>query len=44
MDKLCYNIKTNKVIKQIIKVSTIGYIINDKFISSKSNTFFLVII
>ena len=30
-DGLCYNIKTNRVIKQIVKGSTIGYIIKGKF-------------
>lgn len=30
-DKICYNLKTRRVIKQIIKGSTIGYIINGKF-------------
>ncbi len=31
LDKICYNIKTGRVIKQILKGSTIGYIINGKF-------------
>ena len=30
-DKICYNLKTGRVIKQILKGSTIGYIINGKF-------------
>lgn len=30
-DKICYNTKTGRVIKQIMKGSTIGYIINGKF-------------
>lgn len=30
-DNLCYNIKTGRVIKQILKGSTIGYIIDSKF-------------
>lgn len=30
-DKICYNIKTGRVIKQILKGSTIGYVINSKF-------------
>ncbi len=32
-DKICYNTKTKRVIKQVMKGSTIGYIINSKFIS-----------
>lgn len=31
IDKLCYNIKTGRVINQILKGSTIGYVINGKF-------------
>lgn len=30
-DKICYNLKTGRVIKQIMKGSTIGYVINGKF-------------
>jgi len=30
---LCYNLKSGKLIKQVLKGSTIGYIINSKFIS-----------
>lgn len=30
-DKICYNLKTGRIIKQILKGSTIGYIINGKF-------------
>lgn len=30
-DKICYNLKTGRVIKQIMKGSTIGYIVNGKF-------------
>ena len=30
-DKICYNTKTGRVIKQIMKGSTIGYIIDSKF-------------
>ena len=30
-DKLCYNTKTGRVINQILKGSTIGYVINGKF-------------
>ena len=30
-DKICFNTKTGRVIKQILKGSTIGYIINGKF-------------
>ena len=30
-DNLCYNTKTNRIIKQILKGSTIGYVINGKF-------------
>ena len=32
-DKLCYNLKTGRLIKQIMKGSTIGYVISGKFIS-----------
>jgi hypothetical protein len=35
-DKLCYNIKSGRVLKQILKGSTIGYVIEGKF---KSLTF-----
>lgn len=35
-DKLCYNIKTGRVINQILKGSTIGYVINGKFKSLKT--------
>ena len=34
-DKICYNVKTGRVIKQVLKGSTIGYIINGKFKSLK---------
>lgn len=30
-DDICFNLKTQRVIKQIMKGSTIGYIINNKF-------------
>ena len=30
-DKICFNIKTGRVIKQILKGSTIGYVIAGKF-------------
>lgn len=30
---LCYNLKTNKIIKQVLKGSTIGYVISGKFYS-----------
>lgn len=30
-DKLCFNQKSGKVVKQVMKGSTIGYIINGKF-------------
>lgn len=30
-DKICYNLKTGRVINQVLKGSTIGYIINGKF-------------
>ena len=30
-DKICYNLKTGRVIKQILKGSTIGYVIDGKF-------------
>jgi hypothetical protein len=30
---LCYNLKSGKLIKQVLKGSTIGYIVNSKFIS-----------
>lgn len=32
-DKLCYNLKSGRLINQIMKGSTIGYVINSKFIS-----------
>lgn len=32
---LCYNLKTSKLIKQVLKGSTIGYVINGKFESLK---------
>jgi len=28
---LCYNLKTNKIIRQVLKGSTIGYVISGKF-------------
>ena len=28
---LCYNLKSGKLIKQVLKGSTIGYVINGKF-------------
>lgn len=34
-DKICFNLTTKRVIKQIMKGSTIGYIINGKFKSLK---------
>ena len=30
-DDICFNLKTQRVIKQIMKGSTIGYVINNKF-------------
>jgi len=30
---ICYNIKTNRKIKQVVKSNCIGYIINSKFYS-----------
>lgn len=30
-DKICFNQKNGKIVKQIMKGSTIGYIINGKF-------------
>jgi hypothetical protein len=30
-DKICYNLKTGRVINQILKGSTIGYIVDGKF-------------
>lgn len=30
-DKICFNVKTGRVIKQIMKGSTIGYVIDGKF-------------
>jgi hypothetical protein len=30
-DKICFNTKTIRVVKQILKDSTIGYVINGKF-------------
>ena len=33
IDKLCYNTKTGRVLKQVLKGSTIGYIIDGKFIN-----------
>lgn len=30
-DKLCYNTKSGRVLKQILKGSTIGYVIDGKF-------------
>lgn len=35
VDKLCFNTKTGRVVKQILKGSTIGYIIDGKFKSLK---------
>lgn len=35
-DDICFNLKTQRVIKQIMKGSTIGYIINNKFKSLNS--------
>lgn len=35
-DKICYNTKTGRVINQILKGSTIGYVINCKFKSLNS--------
>ena len=34
-DKLLYNFKTNRTLKQVLKGSTIGYVIEKKFLSLK---------